>query len=30
MRIEEQIALVLFLVGTLTFFAWVVRLWLKK
>lgn len=30
MRIEEKIALVLFLAGTLTFYAWVLRLWLKK
>jgi hypothetical protein len=30
MRIEEWIALVLFLVGTLGFYLWLLRLWLKK
>lgn len=30
MRIEEKIAFVLFLAGTLGFFVWVARLWLKK
>ena len=30
MRIEEWIALILFLIGTVGFFLWVLRLWLKK
>ncbi len=30
MRIQEWIALVLFLAGTLLFYIWVARLWLKK
>jgi hypothetical protein len=30
MRIQEWIAMVGFLLGTLIFFAWVLRLWLKK
>ena len=30
MRIQEWIAMILFLAGTLVFFLWVLRLWLKK
>lgn len=30
MRIQEWIAMLLFLAGTLVFFGWVLRLWLKK
>ena len=30
MRIEEKIAFSLYLAGTVGFFVWVVRLWLKK
>ncbi len=30
MSVEEWIAFVLFLAGTLLFFLWVLRLWLKK
>jgi hypothetical protein len=30
MRIEEKIAFSLYLVGTVWFFVWVIRLWLKK
>jgi hypothetical protein len=30
MRIEEKIAFALFLAGTVAFFVWVARLWLKR
>jgi len=30
MTIQERIAIVLFVVATVSFFVWVVRLWVKK